>query len=198
MRRYINMPNEKDMALEMVLPKKIDPKKDEGYWQRKWQGIPGIEITKSGRLYGTFYSGGNGEGSENYILLVKSDDKGTTWTEPLFTVDPPGMVRAFDPCLWLDPEGRLWWFWSQSYTLYDGRAGVWASVCDNPDEDELSWSTPRRICHGIMMNKPTVLSTGEWLLPSAVWKAKDSDLNLIEEERFSNVYISDDQGKSFR
>ena len=107
-------------------------------------------------------------------------------------------MRAFDPCLWIDPLGRLWWFWSQSYTLYDGRAGVWASVMENPDDDDAAWSTPIRICHGIMINKPTILSTGEWLFPCAVWKCRDSEFNRLEEERFSNVYISDDQGKNFR
>lgn len=192
------MLDEKDISLLPVTPKRIDPKKDEKYWQRKWQGIPGIGLTQKNRLFATFYSGGDGEGQDNFVLLVKSDDNGKTWSEPIFTVDPPGKVRAFDACLWTDPEGRLWWFWSQSYTWFDGRVGVWASVCEHPDEDELSWSVPLRISNGIMMNKPTVLTTGEWLLPCAVWKVQDSDLNSLEEERFSNVYISDDQGKTFR
>jgi hypothetical protein len=188
----------KDLALLTVLPKKLDQKHDGLYMKRLWQGIPGIERTRKGRLYATFYSGGKGEGSENFVLLLKSDDNGLTWSDPLYVIDPPDKVRAFDPCLWIDPLGRLWWFWSQSYTLYDGRAGVWASVMENPDDDDAAWSTPIRICHGIMINKPTILSTGEWLFPCAVWKCRDSEFNRLEEERFSNVYISDDQGKTFR
>jgi hypothetical protein len=188
----------KDLALLTVLPKKLDQKHDGLYMKRLWQGIPGIERTRKGRLYATFYSGGKGEGSENFVLLLKSDDNGLTWSDPLYVIDPPDKVRAFDPCLWIDPLGRLWWFWSQSYTLYDGRAGVWASVMENPDDDDAAWSTPIRICHGIMINKPTILLTGEWLFPCAVWKCRDSEFNRLEEERFSNVYISDDQGKTFR
>lgn len=59
------------------------------------------------------------------------------------------------------------------------------------------WSKPRRIANGIMMNKPTVLSTGEWLLPCAVWACQNSELIKIDEERFSNLYISEDNGLSF-
>lgn len=194
---YSNIKKPSDEAL---LPPDIVTSPSSKYSNRvrKWQGIPGIERSKKGRLWVTFYSGGDKEGPDNYVLLLKSDDNGCTWSEPVVVIDPPGKVRAYDPCIWFDPEGRLWIFWAQSYDWYDGRCGVWAMVCENSDEDSLHWTEPRRIANGIMMNKPTVLSTGEWLLPCAVWACENSVLNFIPVERYSNVYVSEDKGESFR
>lgn len=184
---------------------------------RLWQGIPGIERTRGGRLWATWYSGGTTEGPYNYVVLVTSDDDGKSWSGPQLVIDPPGFVRAFDPCLWTDPSGRLWLFWAQALGHWDGRAGVFAITCSNPDADSPVWTEPRRLCNGIMMNKPLVLTTGEWLLPVAIWRwgsglAKtntDLKLGLTPEqvkagshdmgtERGSNVVVSEDQGKTFR
>jgi hypothetical protein len=118
-------------------------------------------------------------------------------------IDPPGAVRAFDPCLWHDPRGRMWLFWAQSYHLWDGRAGVWALVTEDAGSDRPRWSAPRRLCHGIMMNKPTVLSTGEWLLPAAVWEreaTERTDLAYRHDlgpRRGANVVASEDQGATW-
>jgi hypothetical protein len=171
------------------------PGPEYGVGQREWQGIPGIERTPTGRLWATWYSGGTGEGPDNYVLLVRSDDDGSTWTEPLMVIDPPGKVRAFDPAVWMDPAERLWLFWAQSYELFDGRAGVWAITSGNADGEASQWSEPRRICNGIMLNKPTVLSTGQWLLPAAVWAR--STRQDMDAERYSNVFVSSDQGATF-
>ncbi|MCD9025802.1 sialidase family protein [Cohnella silvisoli] len=186
----------KDLALQPVRP---DTAPGPAYADntRQWQGIPGIERSRNGRLWVTFYSGGTDEGPDNYVVLVNSDDDGKTWSKPLLIIDPPGQVRAYDPCLWCDPQDRLWLFWAQSYGWFDGRCGVWAAVCTTPESTIPAWSEPRRIANGIMMNKPTVLTTGEWLLPAAIWDCQSSDLNVIAEERFSNVICSTDQGETF-
>ena len=160
---------------------------------RLWQGIPGIERTKNGRLFAIWYSGGKGEGPDNYVVVITSDDDGVTWSAPRVVIDPEGKVRAYDPVLWHDPAGRLWAFWAQSYDWFDGRSGTWAIRCDSPDSDPLSWTEPQRLQNGIMMNKPTVLSTGEWLLPTAVWN-RDPKRPEMDNERFSNVTASTDMG----
>lgn len=188
------MPESKDLALQ---PVDLNQAPGSAYANREWQGIPTIERSANGRLWVAFYSGGSGEGPDNFILLIHSDDGGTSWSDPVLAIDPPGKVRAFDPCLWHDPQGRLWLFWAQSYGFYDGRCGVWATVCENPSNENITWAKPRRIANGIMMNKPTVLTTGEWLLPAAVWSTQKSDLNQLEDEEYSNVYRSIDQGETF-
>ena len=177
---------------------------------RKFQGIPGIERADNGRLWATWYANNveADEGPDNYVILVTSDDDGENWSRPRLVIDPEGPVRAFDPVLWIDPTGRLWMIWSQSHSWWDGRGGVWAVTTDNPEDYAPTWSPPRRLFNGVMMNKPTVLSTGEWLAPAAVWKREASttgrrpvlDARAIfrePDEMFSNVWRSNDQGDTW-
>ena len=170
---------------------------------RAFQGIPGIERAANGRLWATWYGGGTGEGPDNFVMLVTSGDNGKSWSKLKLVIDPPGPVRAFDPCLWHDPQGRLWLFWAQGVSWWDGRAGVWAIVTENPGDEKPKWSAPRRIVNGIMMNKPVVLSTGEWLLPVAVWKRPASGLknmayaHNLGGETGANVVCSTDHGATW-
>lgn len=185
---------------EALLPAKLIILPDETFSDdnRMYQGIPGIEITQNGRGYIAFYSGGKDEGAGNYIVLGISDDKCKTFKTPYIIVYPPtDMVRCFDPCLWIDSDGRLWLFYAQSYTFFDGRIGVWCCVCDNPDDTVPVFSEPRRIANGIMMNKPIITSKGDWLLPCSIWEGFQSEYNFIPEERYSNVYKSSDKGLTF-
>ena len=79
--------------------------------QRIWQGIPSIEVTKKGRIFSTFYTGGTTEPQiYNYSLLVYSDD-GKNFTEPV-AVARDDDHRCYDPTVWIDPLGRLWFVWS--------------------------------------------------------------------------------------
>lgn len=164
---------------------------------RQWQGIPGIERTAGGWLYATWYSGGTTEGQDNYVLLIRSDDDGQTWSEPLLVIDPPGSIRAYDPVLWIDPLGRLWLLWAQSYTWWNGRGGVWYIRCDDPDVDSLAWSAPCRIGNGVMMNKPFVRKNGEWHFPIAVWGTKEPRLPELNDEALSSVFVTTDEAKTF-
>lgn len=173
---------------------------------RHWQGIPSVERSPGGTFWATWYSGGVTEDPDNYVLVVRSDDQGETWSEPVLVVDPPGQVRAFDPNLWTDPRGRLWLFWAQSEGGFDGRFGVWLSRCDDPAAAPMIWTAPRRLCHGIMLNKPTVLSNREWLFPAALWAPSGwlpadnpafASFADLTDERFSSVYVTADEGETF-
>lgn len=167
---------------------------------RYFQGIPGVERAANGRLWAIWYGGGETEGDENYVMVVTSGDHGKTWTDLKFVVDPPGPVRAYDSALWIDPNGKLWTFWAQSFHWWDGRSGVWAITTDNPEEENPTWTEPRRICDGIMMNKPTVLSTGEWVIPAAVWKGKSKNKEFNFSSHISpgtNLMVSKDEGESW-
>ena len=171
---------------------------------RQWQGIPGIERARNGRLWATWYSGGTTEGPDNYVLLVTSDDDGKSWSEPVLTIDPPDQIRAFDPVLWIDPTGKLWLFWAQSkdrgkHNFFDGRAGVFAISTDNPGDATPIWTQPRRLSHGIMMNKPLVRSNGEWLLPVALWGHFQEDHpDVPAEMRTSFAVVSNDEGQTWQ
>lgn len=158
---------------------------------RKFQGIPSLAVAPNGRIWGTWYAGKTpGEDHNNYVVIATSGDHGATWTERLI-VDPDGdgPVRAFDPELWIDPTGRLWSFWAQSVG-HDGTvAGVWAMTNDEPDRESAAWSAPRRLADGVMMCKPIVLSSGDWMLPASTWRETDNSARVV---------ISADQGKTWR
>ncbi len=161
---------------------------------RLWQGIPGIaKDDESGRLWATWYSGGSGEGSYNWVVLYTSADDGKNWTGPKLVIDRDFPVRVFDPNLWIDPDGRMWLFWSQSYTHDDGIFGTWAMYTENPNDEDPTWSDPIRIANGVAMNDPIVLANGDWILPTAIWDISPK----VEEyaaERYSNAYVSKDKG----
>lgn len=153
---------------------------------RMFQGIPGLERSPNGRLWAVWYGGGVTEDRYNYVMLVTSGDDGRTWSDLKMVIDPDGdgPVRAFDPCLWLDPTGRLWLFWAQRA---HGLPYLFALTTDNPDDEDAAWSAPRRICEGIMMCKPTVTRDGAWLLPTAIWRREGS----------CRVVASTDQGNTW-
>ncbi len=184
-----------DLALKPAFPN-ASPGPEYGSDRRMFQGIPGVERASNGRLWAAWYGGGTGEGDENYVMLVTSNNDGKTWSDLRLVIDPPDPVRAFDPCLWHDPTGRLWLFWAQSYHRFDGRAGVWAIVTSNSESEDPAWSDPRRLCNGVMMNKPTVLSSGEWLMPACVWGASKRT-DVPEEDKRPSVYASIDCGSSW-
>ena len=170
---------------------------------RIWQGIPGIAITKKGRIFSAFYSGGTKEEEGNYVVLLKSDDDGKTFSEPITAVFNKNGGRCFDEIIWIDPKGRLWLCWAYQGEIGEGE---YASVCENPDADEFVWSEPRLIGYDVMMCKPTVLTSGEWLFPMAVWEDSWRNLNNLppvntierkDKENGAFVYFSSDNGKTF-
>ncbi len=136
------------------------------------QGVPAIERAANGRLWAAWYAGPSPRGvesSKSYVVLATSGDNGATWSEQLI-VRARRFVHTYDPCLWIDPRGRLWFFWAQSAGVQDGRMGVWAIVTKNPGAEKPDWTEPRRIANGVMLNKPTVLKNGDWLLPVGLWR----------------------------
>lgn len=130
----------------------------------RYQTGPSIAVAPGGRIWVAIMTGGTTECNENYVDLITSGDGGATWSEPKMALDIDGPMRTFDPAMWTDPEGRVWLFWCQAYDFWDGRGGLWASVCERPDDENAAWSEPRRLCDGVMKNKPLVLSNGDrWL-----------------------------------
>lgn len=163
---------------------------------RVWQGIPGIARTKGGRTFISFYSGETAETYGNFAVVLKSDTD-TDFSEPIAAARKPGSFRCFDPVLWTDPLGRLWFIWN----VMPGEE-VYASICEDPDADTLMWSEEFYIGRGVMMNKPIVLTTGEWLFPIAVWRTDiypEFRKSCLKPGELSGafVYKTSDNGKTF-
>ncbi|HEY5311989.1 MAG TPA: sialidase family protein [Pirellulales bacterium] len=169
--------------------------------------VIGIDRTPQGRLWACWV--GNGDNPNGFFMLATSDDDGRSWSKPRVVIDPtdpPGAPqrRALVGNLWTDPLGRLWCFFDQSLGYFDGRCGDWYTRCDNPDAAEPVWSKPVRIADGCTLNKPTVLSSGDWLLPVSLWPReriapavlKDAHHEL-DSLRMANVFASTDQGQTW-
>lgn len=192
-----------DLAL---IPPKLNtsplPKYD--YDQLDYGMTIGISRTPGGRLWAAWVAGE--DGPKAFFVLASSDDDGVTWSKPRLVIDAqsknlPMYRGVLVGNLWTDPKGRLWLFFSQSMMQFDGRAGSWAAVCENPDAEAPSWSAPRRIWHGFTLNKPTVLSTGEWLLPVSLnpqGYGPFADLfRDLDPLRGANLFASTDQGATW-
>lgn len=148
---------------------------------RQFQGIPSLAVSSGGRLWSVWYAGITpNEDENNYVVVSTSADGGETWKEVL-VVDPDGAgpVRSFDPEVWMAPDGRLFLFWAQAVGHDGSVAGVWSLTTDSPDAENPQWSGPRRLTDGIMMCKPVVLSTGEWVLPVSTWKTTDYSARMV-------------------
>ncbi len=163
---------------------------------RIWQGIPGIVHTKGGRTFVSFYSGHVTETYGNFAAVIMSEDE-NSFSEPIAVAFKDGPYRCYDSGLWIDPLGRLWFYWN----VMPGEE-VYAAICENPDADELVWDEEFYIGRGVLMNKPTVLSTGEWLFPITVWSPELMyDLRkrgiIKGEESAAFVYKTTDNGKTF-
>ncbi len=168
----------------------------------------GIEKTLKGKIWACWVGGGDNE--DAFFVLNRSADNGKTWSLPKVVIDPhsPDLEkkrRSLVGALWLDPIGRLWLFFDQGLTYFDGRSGIWYTVCENPDDENPTWSAPVRIWHGCTLNKPVVLSDGAWILPVSLWdrdKIKDTAFkdayHELDSLRMAHVFISRDQGANWQ
>jgi hypothetical protein len=157
-------------------------------WTRSYQGMPSIELMPNGRLWAAWTSGGTNEGPDNYVVLVTSTDNGQSWSSPILTIDPPGNVAAFVPILWRDPADRLWIFWNQGYgAWWDGRGGAWATFAQGAESSNPRWRDSQRIADGWPGGKPTVLKTGDWLLPVFV---PHTGSQLAEENEYYRLGLT--------
>jgi hypothetical protein len=156
---------------------------------RAFQGIPSMAVTPGGRLWTTWYAGVTpGEDHNNYVVLSTSGDNGKSWKEVL-VVDPDadGPRRAFDPELWMTPEGKLRWSWSDRVGGDSKTDELWMIELTDPEAENSPRSKPSRLAAGVMMCKPLVLTTGEWVMPVCTWFTEQS----------SKMIVSTDSGKTW-
>ena len=177
----------------------------------------GFERTPGGRIWITWIAGGDNQSA--YVMTAWSDDEGLSWTHPKFIIpnelSPHGIKRSLlTSVLWTDPLGRLWWVFNCSLGSFDGRAGTWYSICDNPDSNSPRWSVPVRIWHGSSLNRPQVLSDGTWIMGIALWRHSvingfpgqrwgfdrfnGNYMRELDPERKSWLFASKDNGRTWQ
>jgi predicted neuraminidase len=188
-------------ALHAAEPVSIDLSK------RTWQGIPGIERTTKGRVFASWFTGGPKEPSpDNTVVLSRSDDGGKTFSEPEAMALPQSDgTRCFDPNLWIDPKGSLWYLFNRG-NKDTAKHDVWARICDDPDASPPVWGAEFRVGYDVpfafRMNKVTVLSTGEWLMPVTLAEkpvlAWSTGYNDQQIPTLHGVGISTDEGRTWK
>jgi predicted neuraminidase len=167
---------------------------------QKWAGIPGVEVTPAGRVYVVCFSGGEKEPDpHNTLYLSISSDRGNTFSAPVEVALPRDGARAFDPTLWLAPTGQLWLIFNRG-NKDAARHGVFARICPQPDARVTRWEEEFRVGFDVpfsfRMNKPTVLSSGEWLMP-VTHAAQVCQDWFAGSEQLQGVGISRDQGQTW-
>jgi predicted neuraminidase len=175
--------------------------------QRTWQGIPGIERTAKGRVYASWFTGGPKEPSpDNTVVISYSDDDGKTFGNlEALGLPTNDKTRCFDPTLWIDPKGRLWYIFNRGNKDLP-KHDVWARICDAPDAAKPQWGPEFRVGYDapftFRMNKVTVLSTGEWLMPVTLAEKPVRDwctgYNEKQIPTLHGVGISTDEGRTWK
>jgi hypothetical protein len=159
--------------------------------------IIGMDRTPQGRIWGCWT--GTGDKRDGYFLIATSDDGGDSWSKPRLAIGTrPEATQKISGALvgnlWTDPRGRLWLFFDQlrgdPQNRITGNEAVlsnWYMRCDDPDAAEPVWTEPVMFAEGCTLNKPTVLSNGDWLLPVSDW-----------HKQTARVFASIDQGISWK
>lgn len=180
-----------EAAASMTAPRIVPlPSPEYDPAKRRFQGIPSVACSPGGRLWAAWYGGPTpAEDQNNYVIVATSADGGATWHEVL-AIDPdgPGPLRAYDPEVWLAPDGRLWLFWAQQVTKEPATAHLWAMSTGESDRPLPAWTPPRLLMRGVMMCKPVRFSWGEWCLPVSAWH---------QERDSATCVVSQDGGRSW-
>lgn len=172
----------------------------------------GLAMTAGGRLWASWIAGG--DGANSFTVASRSDDGGDTWSDVELVIDGHGRVpTAGNPCgrtniigtFWLDPDGLFHLYTDQTLFHFDGRAGIWESVCPDPDAAVTKWQPPRRVGHGHVLNKPIVLADGTWAmsgylnraLANPYFRGVDGAFAELDPERGATCYVSADHGATW-
>ena len=135
----------------------------------RWNHGASLVRTPDGVLICTWVSGSLEGQTDNRVLVARSDGGGGTWSAPAVAVDPPGDSLARDPQVWWLAD-RLWLTYVAQDTTGSGSSAKRSSVMVRTSADTGgTWSAPVRLETGrdrtYAFGRPTVLPTGEWLLP---------------------------------
>lgn len=196
-------------VLSMIkTPAPVNFEPDDYYYQnyKYFAMMASVEITEKGRLW-SCWIGGN-DGAAAYLIATYSDDKGETWEDIQFVIDPhkddlPFIMNVHIGNFWHDPLGRLWLFYQQSFQMFDGAGANFAIICENPDAENPVWSEPQYISVGASLKKPIVRENGEWILPVSVWERSHIDPTFsecyteLDALRGARVYASNDNGATW-
>ena len=168
---------------------------------RQKAGRPSIERASNGRLWATWFTSTqtSHENLNDYVVLATSADGGETW-EDVFVADPDlysnNTRRAFDPQVWIDPDGVLRWFWtdrtgvSATDTASAATDGVWMAVVGEATlTPSAAPNDVRCIWPGAVGGKPFVLDDGAWGFPVAQLFSSPSSLLVVSTDKCASFSL---------
>ena len=106
------------------------------------------------------------------------------WSDPILAIE--SLKEEYTICidiqLWLDPQNKMWIFWTQRDYRFPREAPehlrTYAVICEDPDGEKLSFSEPKYIAPGFLRCQPTVLSDGRILLCAYDWVGERFNYSL--------------------
>lgn len=171
---------------------------------RLWQGTPSIGMDRKKNLFVGWISGGEGEGTENYITVSLSKDNGVTWLHDKLVVyvNPSDTTRLMDVCFFNDKFGNLYMVWAKYVQKKQSKewAVVWYSKL-TLNGNTINYTIPNRISEGSMLNKPFYSKIKNKIyFPIAYWFWGDASIysgqydsqntkNLIEFKKIGYIPI---------
>lgn len=165
---------------------------DYAHAKRTCSGVPSLAVSRGGRLWAAWFCGKTpGEIIERcphaYVVVSTSGDGGKTWKEVL-AIDPDGAgpLKAYDPRPWVDPDGKLWVFFTLPFPLHKH---AWVITTEDGDQESPAWSQPRPVFEGPLLNRPIVLANGDWLFPTYARRPQNMGAILS--------HVSRDKGHTF-
>ena len=121
-----------------------------------------IDATRdSDSLFWLVYDVSSSTKEQSVMIASGKDD---TWKDVLTIHPDKKSVSITHPGIWMDPDGKLWIFWTKQVNYSSGKIDeIWALTGD-PVTDELIRSKPFFISDGILTGKPVLLSNGKFIL----------------------------------
>jgi len=136
-----------------------------------------VTAAPNGDILCHWLSGGDKEpATDNCVLMARSSDGGTTWSEP-WVVIPAGEDASSLTCVYPTDDGRLialgaWWPSEKHYT-------VWRYFRMESHDSGATWSEPERMViydDRATVDLPITLSTGEHLHPASFFEERPKPL----------------------
>lgn len=87
-----------------------------------------------------------------------------SWKDMLTIYAENNSVKIFNPQIWMDPDGKVWIFWTIQKKHFAGKNEIWA-LTDDLATDDLIRSKPFFISDGTLIGKPVLLPNGKFMLP---------------------------------
>lgn len=112
-------------------------------------------------VYSLVYNVPSSFGNDSVLVALGENN---SWRDELTIYAENNSVKIFNPRIWIDPEEKVWIFWTKQIKHFSGKEEIWA-LTGNPGTYNFIRSQPFFISDGTLIGKPVLLSNGKLILP---------------------------------